>query len=68
LNIYSQYKISYNGTNGHFKVSWLGCENAGFAVSGVMDAFLFAAQVVAPVGVEVAAGGEGALGFPARDT
>jgi hypothetical protein len=33
---------------------------AGFAASRVVDAFVFAAEAVAPVGVEVAAGGEGA--------
>jgi hypothetical protein len=33
---------------------------AGFEASRVVDAFVFAAEVVAPVGVEVAAGGEGA--------
>lgn len=41
-------------------MSWLRCEDVGFAVPGVVDAFAFAAEVVAPVGVEVAAGGEGA--------
>jgi hypothetical protein len=45
---------------GSFEVSWLRCEDAGVAVSGVVDAFVFAAEVVAPVGVEVAAGNEGA--------
>jgi len=41
-------------------VSWLCCEDAGFAVFDVVDAFVLAAEVVAPVGVEVAAGDDGA--------
>jgi hypothetical protein len=45
---------------GSFKVGWLRCEIAGFAVSGVVDTLVFAAEVVAPAGVEVAAGDEGA--------
>src|SRR6266536_2581495 len=45
---------------GSFEVSWLCCEVVGFAVFRVVDAFVLAAEVVAPVGVEVAAGGEGA--------
>src|SRR6266571_910439 len=45
---------------GSFEVSWLRCENVGFAVFGVVDALVFAAEVVVPVGVEVAAGDEGA--------
>src|SRR6266851_9013341 len=44
---------------GSFEVSWLRCEDVGFAVFRVVDAFVFSAEVVAPVGVEVAAGGEG---------
>ncbi|MGI8448565.1 MAG: SAM-dependent methyltransferase, partial [Streptosporangiaceae bacterium] len=39
---------------GSSEVSWLCCEDEAFAISGVVDAFVFAAQVVAPVGVEVA--------------
>ena len=45
---------------GSFEVSWLRCEDEAVAVSGVVDAFVLAAQVEAPVGVEVAAGDEGA--------
>src|SRR6266568_4922122 len=45
---------------GSFEVSWLRCEGEAFAVSGVVDVFVFAAEVVAPVGVEVAAGDQGA--------
>src|ERR1019366_2433578 len=45
---------------GSFEVSWLRCENVGFAVFGVVDTLVFAAEVVVPVGVEVAAGDEGA--------
>src|ERR1035437_9876650 len=45
---------------GSFEVSWLRCEGEAFAVSGVVDAFVFAAEVVSPVGVEVAAGDQGA--------
>ena len=41
-------------------MSWLRCEGEAFAVSGVVDAFVFAAEVVSPVGVEVAAGDQGA--------
>jgi hypothetical protein len=44
---------------GSFEVSWLRCEGVGFAVFRVVDAFVFSAEVVTPVGVEVAAGGEG---------
>ena len=45
---------------GSFRVSWLRCEGEAFAVAGSVDAFVFPAQVVAPVGFEVAVGGEGA--------
>ncbi len=45
---------------GSFEVSWLRCEDEVVAVSGVVDAFVFAAEVEAPVVVEVAVGDEGA--------
>ena len=45
---------------GSFEVSWLRCQDEAVAVSGVVDAFVLAAQVEAPVGVEVAAGDQGA--------
>jgi hypothetical protein len=45
---------------GSFEVSWLRCEDESVAVSGVVDAFVLAAEVEAPVGVEVAAGDQGA--------
>src|SRR5712691_3661802 len=45
---------------GSFEVSWLRCEDESVAVSGVVNAFVLAAEVEAPVGVEVAAGEQGA--------
>ena len=45
---------------GSFEVSWLRCEDESVAVSGVVDAFVLAAEVEAPVGVEVAVGFDGA--------
>jgi len=45
---------------GSFEVSWLRCEDEAVAVFGVVDAFVLAAEVVAPVAVEVAAGDKGA--------
>src|SRR5881394_4556437 len=45
---------------GSFEVSWLRCEDESVAVAGVVDAFVLAAEVEAPVGVEVAAGDQGA--------
>src|SRR5260370_19905354 len=45
---------------GSCEVSWLRCEDEAFAVFCVMDAFVLAAEVVAPVGVEVAGGDDGA--------
>jgi Bacterial PH domain len=39
---------------GSFEVSWLRCEDVGLAVFGVVDAFVLAAEVVAPVVLEVA--------------
>src|SRR5450759_4746159 len=45
---------------GSCEVSWLRCEDEALAVSGVVDAFVLAAEVVAPVGVEVAGGDDGA--------
>ncbi len=39
---------------GSFEVSRLRCEDEAVAVSGVVDAFVLAAQVECPVGVEVA--------------
>ena len=44
---------------GSFEVSWLRCEDMAVAVSGVVDAFVLAAEVEAPVVLEVA-GGDGA--------
>ena len=45
---------------GSFEVSWLRCEDMAVAVSGVVDAFVLAAEVEAPVVLEVAGGDEGA--------
>src|SRR5207237_4275233 len=45
---------------GSSEVSWLRCEDESVAVSGVVDAFVLAAEVEAPVGVEVATGDQGA--------
>src|SRR5437867_2120891 len=45
---------------GSFEVSWLRCEDEAVAVSGVVDAFVLAAEVEAPVVLEVAAGDDGA--------
>jgi hypothetical protein len=39
---------------GSFEVSWLRCEDESVAVSGMVDAFMLAAEVEAPVGVDVA--------------
>jgi hypothetical protein len=39
---------------GSCEVSWLRCDDEALAVSGVVDAFVLAAEVEAPVGVEVA--------------
>jgi hypothetical protein len=45
---------------GSTEVSWLRCEDLAVAVFRVVDTFVLAAQVEAPVGFEVAAGDEGA--------
>src|SRR5271156_6603603 len=45
---------------GSSEVSWLCCEDESVAVFRVVDAFVFPAEVEAPVGVEVAVGGQGA--------
>ena len=45
---------------GSFEVSWLRCEDEVFAVDGSVDALVLLAEVEAPVGVEVAAGDDGA--------
>jgi hypothetical protein len=45
---------------GSFEVSWLGCEDVVVAVFCVVDAFVLAAQVEAPVVLQVAVGDEGA--------
>ena len=45
---------------GSFEVSWLRCEDMAVAVFRVVDAFVLAAEVEAPVVLEVAAGDEGA--------
>jgi hypothetical protein len=45
---------------GSCEVSWLRCEDKALAVSGVVDAFVLAAEVEAPVGAEVAGGDDGA--------
>jgi hypothetical protein len=42
------------------EVSWLCCEDEPVAVFCVVDAFVFPAEVEAPVGVEVAVGDQGA--------
>src|SRR5450759_3449422 len=42
------------------EVSWLCCEDESVAVFRVVDAFVFPAEVEAPVGVEVAVGDQGA--------
>jgi hypothetical protein len=39
---------------GSFEVSWLRCEHMAVAVFRVVDAFVLAAEVVAPVVLEVA--------------
>src|SRR6266508_68580 len=55
------HAVMVNGDGcGSFEVSWLRCELGGFAVFVVVDTLVFAAEVVAPVGAEVAAGDEGA--------
>ena len=41
-------------------MSWLRCEDEAVAVFDVVDAFVLAAGVVAPVGVEVSGGDDGA--------
>ena len=45
---------------GSSEVSWLRCEDESVAVSGAVDAFVLAAEVEAPVVLEVAAGDQGA--------
>src|SRR5260370_33284320 len=45
---------------GSFEVSWLRCEDMAVTVFGVVDAFVLAAEVEAPVVLEVAGGDEGA--------
>jgi len=45
---------------GSCEVSWLRCEDEAVAVFRVVDAFVLAAEVEAPLGVEVAAGDDGA--------
>src|SRR6266571_8442122 len=45
---------------GSCEVSWLRCEDEAFAVKRAVDAFVLAAEVEAPVGVEVAGGDDGA--------
>jgi hypothetical protein len=45
---------------GSFEVSCLCCEDVGLAVFGVVDAFVLAAQVIAPVVLEVSGGEQGA--------
>ena len=45
---------------GSTEVSWLRCEDLAVAVFRVVDTFVLAAQVEAPVGFEVSAGDEGA--------
>src|SRR5271166_4350459 len=45
---------------GSCEVSWLSCEDEAFAVKRAVDAFVLAAEVEAPVGVEVAGGDDGA--------
>ena len=45
---------------GSFEVSWLRCKDESVAVFRVVDAFVLAAEVEAPVVLEVAAGDDGA--------
>src|ERR1700750_1369504 len=45
---------------GSFEGSWFRCEDMAVAVSGVVDAFVLAAEVETPVVLEVAGGDEGA--------
>ena len=45
---------------GSFEVSWLRCKDEAVAVFRMVDAFVFSAEVVAPVVLEVAGGDEGA--------
>src|SRR5215813_14868276 len=45
---------------GSFEVSWLRCEDEAVAVFRAVDAFVLAAEVEAPVVLEVAAGDDGA--------
>ena len=51
--------INFDGC-GSFEVSRLRCEDMAVAVSGMVDAFVLAAEVEAPVVLEVAGGDEGA--------
>ena len=57
-------QILHVGANGEgcgsIEVSWLRCEDVAVAVFRVVNAFVLAAQVEAPVGFEVSAGDEGA--------
>src|SRR6266702_7712933 len=57
---YGQAVSAVGNGCGSSEVSWLRCEDESVAVSGVVDAFVLAAEVEAPVGVEVAAGDQGA--------
>ena len=50
----------YGDGCGSSEVSWLRCEDESVAVSGAVDAFVLAAEVEAPVVLEVAAGDQGA--------
>jgi hypothetical protein len=45
---------------GSFGVSWLRCEGEAVAVFRVVNAFVLAAEVKAPVGFEVSVGDDGA--------
>ena len=54
----AERKIGYGC--GSSEVSWLRCEDEAIAVSGVVDAFVLAAEVEAPVVLEVATGDDGA--------
>jgi hypothetical protein len=51
---------AYGDGCGSFEVSCLRCEDVTVAEFRVVHAFVLAAEMVAPVGVEVAAEGQGA--------
>ena len=60
VNLVARHSYAILEGCGSFEVSWLRCEDMAVAVSGVVDAFVLAAEVEAPVVLEVAGGDEGA--------